>query len=66
MKKVGFIVETDNGDSVAYSFLLQDVAGEYPSDMAVWGQAVLRGYDYVPKDSKVVRFEFEFEEEVEA
>lgn len=65
MRKVGFIVETDKGDSLAYSVLVHDTAERKAPDMEVWGLGVLKAYDYVSKDSKVIRLEWEFEEEVE-
>lgn len=64
MRKVGFIVETDMGESLAYHFLVFPVAGKNLSDMEVWGLGILRGYDYVPKGSRAIRFEWESEEEV--
>ena len=66
MRRVGFIVETDKGDSLAYSVLVHDAADKKRSDMEVWALGILRGYDHVPEGSRIIRIEWEFEREVRA
>lgn len=58
MKKIGFIVETEEGDSLAYSVIVPDECPEKDC----WGIGMLNGFEYVPADSKVIRFELESEE----
>jgi hypothetical protein len=58
MKKIGYIVETDQGDSIAYNVF----ADEKLSEKERWALCIIRGYELVPADSKVIRFEKEFEE----
>ena len=58
MRKIGFIVETEQGDSIAYNVF----ASEKLSEKECWAMCIFRGYELVPADSEVIRFEKEFEE----
>lgn len=58
MKKLGFIIETDQGDSLAYNVLATDKLSEKER----WAIGLIEGFEYVPADSKVIRLELEFEE----
>ena len=58
MRKIGFIVETDKGDSLAYNVFANDGM----SEMDCWAIGLLKGFKIAPADSKVIRLELEFEE----
>ena len=61
MKKVGFIVETDRGDSLAYDVY----ASEKLHEREFWVLGIVKGFEIAPPDSNIIRLEKEFEEVTE-
>lgn len=58
-KRVNFIVETEQGDTFGFSLLIHETI----SEKEMWMLAVVRGYEYLRRNDKIARIEFESEEE---